>query len=272
MTRAGTGCGGCRILLESMFGQAPDEINRIEPTQIPGATSCVKPGTRVMKSFIIADGQLDSTVFSSNAVPPQLIDCDSTTPIAYALLNSEGQPVLHREEVIKTNQTFVFDTRRENLAHPFYGMFLFALGRSNFGASRFNVAWSNKRSVTSTHENSSTGRPDVVLPILIDQGFLAGSNTVYLAVLNPHNSPLRILFRTFDVLAGDAVEKTLQLKPGGTTWINANLEFYAPALSRFPGRTVALRIHTPEFNLHEAPSVYFFVHHKETDFWSSNHL
>ncbi len=272
LTRAGTACGGCRVMLESMFGQTPEEINEFGTGGIPGATACVKPGARVMKCFIAADDRLESTVFSSNAVPPQLIDCDSTIPIEYALLNSEGKAVLHRKEIIKTNQTFVFDTRREALPRPFYGMFLYLLGRSNYGASRFNVAWSNERSMTSTHENSSTGRPNVVLPILADDRFLAGVNEVYAAMQNPHGVPLQVFLRIFDVNTNAAVEHELTLAPGATRWLDVNRELYASALRQLPGATVAIRMYTAKLELDFAPTMYFFLHNRTTGIWSSNHL
>jgi bacterioferritin-associated ferredoxin len=298
-TRAGTGCGGCRALLESMFGQAPLEINQLDAGGIAGATACVKPGERVMKSFIVADNQLESRVYSSNAVPPQLGNCDSTTPVEYTLLNSHGKAVLRRQVTVQTNETFLFDTRREQLHRPFYGMFLYSLGRSNYGASRFNVAWAGSRSVTSSHENASTGRPDVVLPILVDHNFLNGPNTVYLALQNPHARPLRVLLRVFDVhtgevfepaperAAGGALQSLLRifamiqdggresgclLPPGGTVWVNASQDLYTPALRHRPESTVALRIYSPEMDTHRAPTIYFFLHNRTTDLWGSNHM
>jgi hypothetical protein len=269
VTRAGTGCGGCRILLESMFGQNSAEMVDLGSTP---STACVKPGIRVMKSFIIADDHLESTVYSSNAVPPQLMDCDSTTPIEYQLVDRDGRPVLRRNGIIKTNETFIFDTKKEKLPRPFYGMFLYALGRSNFGASRFNVAWSNGRSTTSTHENANTGRPDLVLPILVDEKFLKGPNTVYLAIQNPHSCPLDVQLRTFDVETKEFNESSLSLPALGTKWINANIEFYSPILKRFPKSTVAFRMHTPDLNVNTAPILYFFIHNKLTNLWSSNHM
>jgi hypothetical protein len=271
-TGAGTACGGCRIILQSLFGEAPQEISDIDSPGIPGATVCLKPGARVMKGFIVANEHLESTIYSSNAVPPQFADCDSTIEIEYAVLNHQGIPILARKERIKTNETFVFDTRRENLPRPFYGQFIYAIGRSNYGASRFNVYWSNGRSTTSTHEISNSGRPDVVLPIVVTQDFLTGPNTVYLALLNPHGVAAPYLFRVFDVDDQTETTWTCTIPAGGTGWFNVNEQFYAPILKKKPSRKIAIRICSPNADDRISPTMYFFVHNKTANLWSTNHL
>jgi hypothetical protein len=271
-TRAGKACGGCRIILQSLFNEAPQEINAIDSGHIAGATVCLKPGLRVMKAFIVSDDKLESSIYSSNAVPPQFADCDSTMPIEYAVLDHQGGTVLHRKESLKTNETFVFDTRNEKLPKPLYGTFIYLLGRSNYGASRFNVYWSNGHSITSTHEVANSGRPNVVLPIVVDHHFLNGPNLVYLSVLNTHTMEVPYLFRMFDVEHGDEISWVSKIPAGGTRWFNVNDHFYAPALARKPTAKLSLRISTVGNDTRFPPTLYFFVHNRQTNLWSTQHL
>lgn len=270
-TRAGMGCGGCRVILHSLFDEEPTEINE---TDVPPAlgTSCLKPGSRIMKGFIISDGNLESTVYSSNAIAPQLGDCDSTSRIHFALLDHRGAPIIVKEQTVLTNETFIFETSGLDLPRPFYGMFVYALDRSNFGATRFNIYRSNAKSTTSTQENSSTGRLRVFVPIIADRQFMKGPNRVYLAIMNPHNQPARFRVSAFDVETLDSIEWISELPAHGSTWVDANASFYAPALSAFPGGRLALRLVAGSRDIRTSLTVYFFVHNQKLDTWTSNHL
>lgn len=289
-TRVGMQCGGCRALLQHHFGEAPTEISDLSEDDHRGATVCVKPGNRVMKCFIASSSLLESRAFSCNAVPLQLGVCDASMTAEFTIYNHLGRPLINRREHIPTGGTFVFDTEKERLPRPFYGMIAYKLERSNYGASRLNVAWHAGHSTTSTHENFSTGRPDVVLPVPVDRRFLEGPNEVYLAVQNPHSRPREVLFRVFRLdggaIYGDlrspapegktnpsgAVEFSRVLPPLGTAWINASEEFYAPALRVLGDTPLVLRIYAPGVGIHEAPSTYFFLYHREERIWSANHL
>lgn len=287
-TRVGMQCGGCRALLHHHFGETPVEISDLSHDDQRGATVCVKPGNRVMKCFIASSSLLESRAFSSNAVPLQLGECDSSMTAEFTLYNHLGKPIMTRRQPLATGETFSFDTALERLPRPFYGMIAYRLERKNYGASRLNVAWHSGDSMTSTHENFSTGRPDVVLPVPVDDVFLNGPNDIYLAVQNPHSKPREIVFRLFQLSGGNiyedlaptvagvppkdgAMEFRRVLPPLGTDWIHASREFYTPALKLLKG-PLALRIYTPGVDIHQAPSTYFFLHHREQNIWSSNHL
>src|SRR5207245_437917 len=88
-TRAGTACSGCKVILQSLFGEAPSDANAPFMETTVG-TSCSKPGRRIMKGFFIHDENLHSKVFSSNAVAPQLGNCDTTTEAEYTLVDHKG--------------------------------------------------------------------------------------------------------------------------------------------------------------------------------------
>lgn len=272
-TRAGTACGGCRIILESLFKEKPDEINNLEKIAAdPNATLCFRPGNRVMKGFIVADGQLESTVYSSNAVPPQFGDCNSTMEVAYALLDHRGQVVLHNQEVLATNQTFIFNTKDHQLPRPFYGLFLYAIGRGNYGSSRFNICWSNGKSTTSTHELAGTGRVDVVIPVVVTNEFVKGPNTYYLALSNPQERALTFTVSVFEVDSQEEFNWSCKLPPNGVTWLNANDELFSEALAQRPNGKFVLRILSSLTEVNTAISVNFFLHNKATDIWTCNHI
>jgi hypothetical protein len=149
-TRAGTKCGGCRFLLESMFGESPDEILNLDQ-QGSRRNICVRAGKHVMKGFVVADHRLDTVVYASNAAPPQFPGHDMGMPIEYMLLDMAGKPIIHRAAVLATNETFCFDTRKENLPRPLYGMLLLQIGISNYGAALYNSVWTNGVSACSTN-------------------------------------------------------------------------------------------------------------------------
>ncbi|OAI57035.1 hypothetical protein AYO49_03000 [Verrucomicrobiaceae bacterium SCGC AG-212-N21] len=285
-TRAGLGCGGCRAILQHHFGETPIEVSDLSEDHHRGATLCVKPGNRIMKCFIGSSSLFESRAFSCNAVPLQLGSCDATTAIEYTIYNQAGKPILSRSEELGTSRTFLFDTERERLPRPFFGMIAYRLERQNYGASRLNVAWHSGDSVTSTHENFSTGRPDVVLPVPVDPGFLKGPNEIYLAVQNPHPWDREVVFRVFRLhtsalyddltltpeTAPSAVEFRRKVPAFGTQWIHASSEFYAPALEKIGKGPVALRIYAPGATVDQATSTYFFLHHRTENIWSANHL
>ncbi|MDB6137758.1 MAG: hypothetical protein JWO94_830 [Verrucomicrobiaceae bacterium] len=297
-TSAGMACGGCRALLQHHFGEAPAEIYDFSADVRQGATACVKPGNRTMKGFIASTSLLESHVFSSNAVPLQLGACEADLNVEFAIYNHLGRPIYSRSHRIRSGETFHFDTARANLPRPFYGMATYSLDRQNYGASRFNVHWYTKESSSSTHENSATGHPDVMMPLAFDERFLNGPSTVFLALQNPHVGVRDIVFRVYRQDDGNlyddvgielparsgwqrvlgrrrrtAVETTRKLPYMGTMWVNVNEEFIIPAREVLGGDTpLLLRIYTPGPTIHKAPSIYFFFHHRPTNIWSANHL
>jgi hypothetical protein len=270
-TRAGTKCGGCRLVLESMFGENPDEILSLDG--VPGERNvCVRPGHNLMKGFVVADHRLDTIVYSSNGVPPQFDGQDTTMPVEYMLLDMSGKPILHRAVTLQSNETFSFDTRKENLPRPLYGMFLFKMGRANYGGGRFNTVWTNGVSACTTHEINDSGRPGVVLPIPVDAGFLRGPNSLYLAMQNPHDWPIRLRLEPFDGKAAVGEPLYRDLPAHSTQWLNAGKDVYKPLLADNPRARLMMRIQSDPLRMEFAPTLYFFMHNLETDIWSSNHL
>lgn len=270
-TKVGSACTGCKVILQSLFNEVPsDAYNLDQPPSL--GTACSKPGHRTMKSFIIANGTVESTVVSSNAVAPQFGDCDSSTEIKYTLLNHRGEPVLSRKQNIKTNETFTFKTVDEDLPRPFYGMFLLELGRQNFGASRFNVYWHNQNGACSTHELDITGRPRVFLPITIDREFLSGPNSIYIAVLNPHQRTMPFKLRVFEPDLGIHINWNSELPALCSTWIDANQFLYSKLLENPEAKRAVLEVSNNTLEPQEAITVYFFIHNRVSDIWSVNHL
>lgn len=271
-TKAGRACGGCRVILHSMFNEEPSDINEVARKPAIG-TSCSKPGSRTMKGYIIATGDLESVVYSSNAVAPQFGDCDATMTVNYALVDHRAQPIFIRQQVVKTNDVFVFDTRKENLPRPFYGMFFYELDRNNYGASRFNIYWTNGRSTTSTHENNDPGRPRVFLPLVATKDFLSGPTNVYMGIMNPHDRRLGFKIDVFNL--DDHEQKITRpgyLDPYNSTWIDVNQYLYKPALDQFPQGRFVLKLQADQLNIPGALVEYMFFYNKQEDIWTSNHL
>jgi hypothetical protein len=269
-TGAGNACTGCKVILHSLFGEAASDHYNLAQAPVVGST-CKKPGNRIMKGFIVANDELESTVYSSNGVAPQFSDCDADTEIEYLLLDHRGQPVLHRKSALKTNETFVFDTRKENFPRPLYGQFLLVFGRSNYGASRFNIHWGNTRSSSSTHENSDTGRPRVILPLPVDRGFLEGNSAIYLGIMNPHQGTIPFSLSVRDLDSPGEMKWQTELPPFCSTWIPANDHLFKPAIDAHPEGRYVLEV-SALADMYRALSVYFFLHNKETDLWTVNHL
>jgi hypothetical protein len=269
-TNAGKSCAGCKVILHALFGEAASDDYHLDQKPEIGS-SCKRPGSRVMKGFIVADGNLESTVYSSNGIAPQLGNCDAETSIEYILLDHRGIPVIHRQATLKTNQTFIFDTRKEDLVRPFFGQFMLIFARSNYGASRFNIYWGNNKSYSATHENSSTGRPRVVLPIAVDQKFLNGASKIHVGLMNPHQELIKfsIMCRDLDN-AGEIVWET-ELPAYCSMWLNASDHLFASALKARPEGRYVLQIQS-KGNMHQALSTYFFLHNQEADLWTVNHL
>jgi hypothetical protein len=281
--RVGLACGGCRAMLHHHFGGGLTEINDFSVQA--GGTTCMKPGNRTMKGFIGSSSLFESHIYSCNAVPLQLGECDATTAAEFVIYNHDGKPIYSRPHRVKSGGTFHFDTARARLPRPFFGMATLTLERKNLGSSRFNVSWYGKESSTSTHENISTGRPDVVLPVVFDERFMKGPNDVYLAVQNPHHQAMEVTFRVFqmngqNIYAGEseddhktAVEWTRTLPSMGTLWCHVQREFILPAAQSLgTASALGLRIYSPGGTLHSAPSSYFFFHHRPSNVWSANHL
>jgi bacterioferritin-associated ferredoxin len=269
-TGAGKACTGCKVILQSLFGEAASDDYHLDESPVVGST-CKKPGNRLMKGFIVADGNLESTVYSSNGIAPQLGNCDADTPIEYLLLDHRGVPVLHRKSTLKTNQTFVFDTRKEDFPRPFYGQFMLIFGRSNYGASRFNIYWGNKNSVSATHENSNTGRPRVVLPLAVDRKFLAGSSKIHLGLMNPHQATIKFSITARDLDTQGEITWETELPQYCSMWVNASDYLFKPALEARPDSRFVIEVRS-KTDMHNAISVYFFLHNQENDLWTVNHL
>ena len=269
-TKAGTECTGCKVILQSLFGERPSDQYKLN--QVPEiGSSCKRPGHRVMKGFVIADGDLESSIYSSNAVAPQLGNCDADTPIEFALVDHRGQVVAQGRDVLKTNDTFVFNTVDHKLPRPFFGMFLLAFERSNYGASRFNVYWRNKHGVSATHENATTGRPLVYLPITVDQQFLKGSSSVHAAIMNPHQTVVPYTLSAFDPESGVSFDWKSELPPFCSMWLDLNEHLFKPALSKYPNARFVFKLQS-HLDMYNALSMYFFVHNHATDLWTVNHL
>ncbi len=268
---AGTKCGGCRLLLESIFNERPEEILKLG-RHGGDRNICVRQGQRLMKGFVIADHRLNTVVYSSNCAPPQFGEQDMTMPVAYMLLDSSGKPVLHRTAIIGTNETFSFDARKENIPKPFYGMFLFNIGRANYGAGRFNSVWTNGISACSTHEVNNSGRPSVVLPTLVDLEFSRGSNSIHLALQNPHAYPIRLKFQIFAEAGNEVLCRYLDMPVLTTKWLNVSKEIFEPILAEKPTLRLGLRIESAPVDVKFSPTIYFFIHNLNTDLWSANHL
>lgn len=282
-TRVGLACGGCRAMLHHHFGGGLSEINDFSIES--GGTSCLKPGQRWMKGFIASSSLFESHLYSCNIVPLQMGECDADTDAEFVIHNQEGRAIYSRTQRVRTGETFHFDTARARLPRPFFGMASLILERKNLGSSRFNVSWYGKEFCTSTHENVSTGRPDVVLPLIFDQRFLRGPNDVYLAVQNPHPHAMDITFRVFCPADGNifsrspseagerVVEWTQTLPSMGTFWHHVQRDFISRAARTLgEGVPMALRIYAPKATMHSSPSSYFFFHHRPSNVWSANHL
>lgn len=270
-TRVGTVCGGCRIVLESLFEEKTEEILNLKPRN--GAHAFFQPGTRFMRGLLIADGELDTVIYSSNGVPPQYGHQEMGTTLQYAVLDAKGALVLQRQAYLKTYETFSFDTRKEQLPRPFYGTFIYVMGRTNYGASRFNTIWKSRDSSAGTHENTFTGRPKMVLPIIVDEAFLAGPNEVRLAMQNPHGFTVPCQFRAFDVDRPQVQGMFyFDLPPQSTRWFRLNEEVFRPTLARQPGSRIAVEISCIPADTRIAPAMYFFVHNRNTGIWNANHI
>jgi len=270
-TNIGNGCGGCRASLCSLFQEEVDDINRLDTAPMRGST-CVKPGQRLMTGFIIADGNLESRVVSCNAIAPQLGDCNSTTPIGYALLNHKAEVMLQGDRVIKTGETFSFDTRDHNLPRPFFGTFVLSLGRENFGASRFNIQWSNGKSLSSTHENGPTGRPRVFLPTFFNRKNVDGPNKIHLGLLNPRTSTLHYSLVVFDRNSTKQVRWDANLGGYQSSWVDVNEVLIKPLLKRHPNGNFGVKIESSNIESIDAVTAYLFFHNVKKDFWSCQHL
>lgn len=269
-TKVGSECTGCKVILQSLFGEIPSDQYKLSE-QIEAGSTCKKPGHRVMKGFVIADGELESSIYSSNAVAPQFGNCDADTPIEYALVDHKGQVLIQRQDVLKTNDTFVFNTKDFDLPRPFFGMFLLAFNRSNYGASRFNVYWRNKNGVSATHENATTGRPLVYLPISVDKNFLNGTSTMYAAIMNPHHAVVPYTLSVFDPENEITHDWNSELPPFCSMWLNLNEHLFKPALEKHPNSRFIFKLQS-ETDMYHALSMYFFAHNRSTDLWTVNHL
>lgn len=271
-TKIGNACGGCRVLLHTLFNEAPSDINSVEAKPTFGS-ACSKPGSRVMKGLVIANEHLDSVIYSSNAVAPQLGECDASMPIQYALVDHRAQPIIVREAVVKTNEIFIFDTRKENIPRPFIGMFLYGIGRSNYGSSRFNIHWTNGFSSTATHENNDTGRPRVFLPLPVDQKFINGDTSVFMAIMNPQQERVPFKIEVFNLdEPQQRIVRDGYLDSFHSTWIDMNEYLFKPALALNPHGRFSMMMESSNMNTARALTEYFFFYNKRTNVWTSNHL
>ena len=254
-----------------MFNEDIEDANQ-KAIEAPIGTQCVKPGSKVMTSFIISAPEIESRVFSSNAIAPQFEGCDSTTNYDYALLNQRAEVILTKSGTLKTNETFVFDTREVDLPRPFIGMFVMGLGRGNYGASRFNVQWGNECSVTSTHEISVTGRPRAYIPVFVSKDRVRTDNDIFLGIMNPRMAPVTYGITIFDPDTGNKLFWKSDLGPYQSTWIDATEYLYKPAIEKWPEGRFAIKVDTSELGHYDAVSVYFFFRNHKTNQWSAQHL
>ena len=269
-TRAGSSCGGCRVTLEALFQETPGEILDL---QTIGQSLKMLPGQRLMAVFVASDGQLETKLYSSNAAPPQFGAQETGMDVEYAMIDRDGAPVLRGKRVLKTNETFHLDTREMELPRPFYGMLVYAIGRFNYGASRINAVWFNSVSASSTHEVYNSGRPSVVIPIPADREFLRGPNTIYLAMHNPYPHPLNCVFRCYDLRREQPeILARLDLQSRHTRWINVNAALYQPLLENSAAERIAVRVESDPIKLSLAPTLYMFVHNRNSGIWNANHL
>ena len=269
-TGAGSACTGCKVILQSLFGEAASSHYQLDQPPVVGST-CKKPGNRLMKGFVISTGTLESTIYSSNGIAPQLGSCDADTPIEYLLLDHRGVPLIHRQALLKTNDTFTFSTKNEDIPRPFYGQFMLIFGRSNYGASRFNIYWGNESGYSATHENSSTGRPKVILPVAVDQKFNEGSSKIHIAVMNPHQETIKYSFSCRDLDGKGEIIWESELPQYCSTWLNASEHLFSQALKSCPQGRFVLEVRS-RGNMHAALSVYYFFHNEINDLWTVNHL
>lgn len=270
-TKAGSACFGCRGVIHAMFGETTDDLydNNLNPSV---GSPCVKPGEKTMTCFIVANGDLESRIFSCNATAPQLGYCDSSTPYEFAIFSPLGKNMLYRKGVVATGETFQFDTRSIDLPRPFHGMFVMRLGRENYGASRMNVQWGNECSVTSTHEISITGRPRIFLPVPVSARRVRTDNDIFLAVMNPWQKPVTFAIVVFDPETGQRLSWELALNPFNSLWINATEHLFQPALEKWPDGNFIVKVDSLERGHDDAVSVYFFFRNRHTNQWSSQHL
>lgn len=271
-TGVGLGCGGCRVVLHSLFGEVPSDINRVNQAGKIG-TSCMKPGTRTMKGFIIADDNLESIVSSCNGVAPQLGNCDSTARYEYALVNHRGEPVLHRRETVGTNETFVFNTANEKLERPFYGTFLLknvTVRITGHHASTFTGIINVRRPRLTRMR--LLGDQRLRCPLFVTKQTLASNNDIYLALMNPYpkNNPFTITVSEVDTR--EELSWKSSLGPLNSTWINASKFLFGPALEKNPKGRYCIRIETDSYEVQGSITVYFFFHNKKYNIWSCNHL
>jgi len=270
-TRAGTGCCGCKVMLQSLFGEIPTSANHANENPIIGST-CKKPGNRVMKGFIVASGGLQSSVYSSNGVAPALGACEANSNIEWLLLDHRAQLVARGTKQLQTNETFSFHTRDLKLPDPFFGIFVMAFDRSNYGGARFNIYWGNNHGITSTHENSATGRPRLILPVAVDKRFISGPNTIYAALYNPHDASIPFTIAVTDLDTNETITWRSELAPYNSSWINANEYLFKPALVQNPQGRFCMSVVTDGLDMHRAIVMYLFFHNRETDIWTANHL
>lgn len=270
-TGVGLGCGGCRIFLTALTNEETVDITQQKQRYDP-TTACVAPGSRIMSGFLIKHKDLYSKVYATNAVAPQFKDCNMTGLFDYMVLDSRGNPLIHKNIELKTNEMFSFDIRETDLPDNFCGMFLFGLPRQNYGATRFNIQWSNGQSTTSTHENFSTGRPRVFLPVIYTREMLQGWNDVYIGQINPHSKEIHFTIAVFDINTNEKMVWSATIPPYGSSWICASDAFLRPALERFQGNSVGFRIENIGADATSAVTNYYFFHNRKTNTWSSQHL
>jgi hypothetical protein len=112
----------------------------------------------------------------------------------------------------------------------------------------------------------------VVLSIPVDIAFLNGPNRLHLALLNPHDWPIRLRLQAFDA-GGEVLGEHFRDLPARTTqWADVTGEIYAPILALHPRARLAMRIESDPVRMEFSPTLYFFLHNLNTDIWSANHL
>ena len=115
-------------------------------------------------------------------------------------------------------------------------------------------------------------RPSAFLPIPVDLDFLRGPNTIHLALQNPHDWPIRLQLQVFDGPGIDYAREYREMPPHTTQWVDVLKELYGPVLAAHPRAKLSLHIESDPVRMEFAPTLYFFMHNRNTDIWTANHL
>lgn len=266
-TRAGTACRGCLTSLSAMFNQ--DIAWDAEASK---TSSCLYSGQSVMKALVLSVEGLETRALAANAPAPQLNSCNLDGNISYSLVDGAGQRIFRRTQPISTFHNFLFDTATEMLPKPFVGQLIYEIDRKNRGSGRLGTQWYSPNGVAATHENSSTGRPRVFVPITLDKQFRNGPNRLYLAIVNPHEINAQFDLNVFNRGKQVLVNGSGTMGPYNSLWVDASESLFKPLEGKIGDEPLYIGLETRGLNIHAALSCYFFLHNLSTGAWSCQHL